>query len=106
MPDLFSCIDTTINGISVRVYRLAHGPYYTEDSLTGEKINRHQNVQNVGFLFNIDGVNAVRVVERTEFTDTYGKKTVEDAVRIIPRVLGSSSSVIFNCDLISLSRGI
>ena len=56
MPDFLSCIDTTINGIGVRVYRLAHGPYYTEDSLTGEKINRHQNVQNVGFLFNIDGV--------------------------------------------------
>ena len=55
-PDFLSYIDTTINGIDVRVYRLAHGPYYTEDSLTGEKINRHQNVQNVGFLFTIDGV--------------------------------------------------
>ncbi len=55
-PNFLSIIDTTINGIGVRVYRLAHGPYYTEDSLTGEKINRHQNVQNVGFLFNIDGV--------------------------------------------------
>ena len=55
-PDFLSCIDTTINGIGVRVYRLAHGPYYKVDSLTGKKINRHQNVQNVGFLFNINGV--------------------------------------------------
>lgn len=55
-PDYLSYIDTTINSIEVRVYRLAHGPYYTDDSETGEKINRHKSVQNVGFLFNIDGV--------------------------------------------------
>lgn len=33
--------------------------------------------------FKIDGVDAVRVVEKTAFTDSYGKKSVEDAVRII-----------------------
>lgn len=55
-PDSFTYVDTTLNGIGVRVYRIAHGPYYTEDPKTGEKINVHQNIQNVGFLFNIDGV--------------------------------------------------
>lgn len=55
-PDNFGYKDTTINGIGLRVYRLAHGPYYTEDPKTGEKINRHQTVQNVGFLYNIDGI--------------------------------------------------
>lgn len=33
--------------------------------------------------FKINGVDAVRVVVKTEFTDSYGKKNVEDAVRII-----------------------
>lgn len=33
--------------------------------------------------FKIDGVDAVRVVTRSEFTDQYGKKGIEDAVRII-----------------------
>lgn len=33
--------------------------------------------------FKINGVEAVRVVTRSEFTDQYGKKGVEDAVRII-----------------------
>ena len=33
--------------------------------------------------FKIDGVEAVRVVTRSEFTDQYGKKGVDDAVRII-----------------------
>ena len=48
--------DTVINGINVRVLRLAHGPYYDKDSVTGEKINRHRNIQNLGFIFNINGV--------------------------------------------------
>lgn len=34
-------------------------------------------------VFKIDGVNAIRVVVKTELTDSYGKKTVEDVVRII-----------------------
>lgn len=55
-PDYSVYSDTNINGIGIRVYRLAHGPYYTSDSISGEKVNRHQNVQNVGFLFNIDGI--------------------------------------------------
>lgn len=55
-PEYFTYLDTTINSIGVRVYRLTHGPYYTDDPVTGEKINRHQNVQNVGFLFNFDGI--------------------------------------------------
>lgn len=33
--------------------------------------------------FKIDGVNALRVVVKTELTDSYGKKSVEDVVRII-----------------------
>jgi L-ascorbate metabolism protein UlaG (beta-lactamase superfamily) len=55
-PEYFTYLDTTINSIGVRVYRLTHGPYYTDDPVTGEKINRHQNVQNLGFLFNVDGI--------------------------------------------------
>jgi L-ascorbate metabolism protein UlaG (beta-lactamase superfamily) len=55
-PDNLTSIDTTINDIEIRVYRLAHGPYYVDDSKTGEKVNQHQNVQNIGFLFNIEGI--------------------------------------------------
>jgi len=33
--------------------------------------------------FKIEGVDSVRVVIKTEFTDQYGKKAMEDAVRII-----------------------
>jgi len=55
-PDSLMYKDTIINDIGVRVYRLAHGPYLVEDPETGKTINRHRNIQNLGFLFDIDGV--------------------------------------------------
>lgn len=33
--------------------------------------------------FKIDGVDAVLIVSKTEFTDQYGKKNIEDAIRIV-----------------------
>jgi len=55
-PDTLTYCDTIINGIEVTVYRLIHGPYYVNDPETGKRINRHQNVQNLGFIFNINGI--------------------------------------------------
>lgn len=55
-PDSLTYTDTTINGIDIRVYRLIHGPYYVEDPKTGKKVNRHRNMQNLGFLFTIKGI--------------------------------------------------
>lgn len=55
-PDSLTYIDTTINSIKIRTYRLYHGPYYVTDPVSGKTINKHQNIQNLGFLFEIDGV--------------------------------------------------
>lgn len=55
-PDSLTSIDTTINGIDIRVSRLNHGPYYVDDPKTGKKVNRHRNMQNLGFLFTINGI--------------------------------------------------
>lgn len=54
-PDSLLYIDTRINDIGVRIYRLAHGPYLVEDPKTGKSINRHRHVQNLGFLFDLGG---------------------------------------------------
>jgi L-ascorbate metabolism protein UlaG (beta-lactamase superfamily) len=56
VPDSFSYIDKQLSGVNIRIYRLKHGPYYDTDPETGERIDRHQNVQNLGFLFEIDGI--------------------------------------------------
>lgn len=55
-PDSLFYQDTVLNEIGVRVYRLAHGPYLEEDPLTGKSVNRHKNIQNLGFLFHIGGI--------------------------------------------------
>jgi L-ascorbate metabolism protein UlaG (beta-lactamase superfamily) len=55
-PDSLMYTDTVVNGIDVRVFRLQHGPFYVDDPETGKSVNKHQNVQNLGFLLNINGV--------------------------------------------------
>jgi L-ascorbate metabolism protein UlaG (beta-lactamase superfamily) len=55
-PDSLMYKDTLINDIGVRVYRMVHGPYLVEDPKTGLTIDRHRNIQNLGFLFDVGGV--------------------------------------------------
>jgi L-ascorbate metabolism protein UlaG (beta-lactamase superfamily) len=55
-PDSLYYQDTLINDIGVRVYRLAHGPYMETDLETGLTVNRHRFVQNLGFVFEVDGI--------------------------------------------------
>ncbi len=40
-----------VGGVSVRVLRVDHGPYYDEDPKTKERVNRHRNVENLAFVF-------------------------------------------------------
>ena len=56
IPDTLSYIDQVIGDIKVRVYRLKHGPYFDTDPETGKRVDRHRNVKNLGFLFEIDGI--------------------------------------------------
>jgi L-ascorbate metabolism protein UlaG (beta-lactamase superfamily) len=45
-----------VRDVSVRILRLEHGPYIETDEKTGKKVNRHQDVENLGFLFEINGM--------------------------------------------------
>lgn len=55
-PDSLTYKDTLINDLGVRVYRLVHGPYLVKDPTAGKTINRHRDIQNLGFLFNVGAV--------------------------------------------------
>jgi L-ascorbate metabolism protein UlaG (beta-lactamase superfamily) len=55
-PDFNKDTLLIIEGLKIKIYRLEHGPYFEKDSITGQQINRHQNVENLGFLLEIDGV--------------------------------------------------
>jgi L-ascorbate metabolism protein UlaG (beta-lactamase superfamily) len=47
------CIEIPANGVSVRVWRLAHGPYMEEDPATGKPRNRHEAVEHFAFGVNL-----------------------------------------------------
>jgi len=71
-PELFSKATFTINDIEVQVLRMKHSPYYYEDSETGKRIDRHENVQNLGFLFTINGKKIFHCGDaRSQFKEEY-----------------------------------
>lgn len=45
-----------VNSIPVRICRLEHSHYMEEDSIHGGKVNRHRNIENLGFVIDLDGV--------------------------------------------------
>jgi len=50
-----SVVVMDIAGIRLSVFPGHHSPYYESDSLTGETVDRHRNVQHLEFLFTADG---------------------------------------------------
>lgn len=55
-PSMYSDTNIVISEIPIRVLRFEHSHYMEEDSISGEKINRHRNIENLGYLFAIDGI--------------------------------------------------
>jgi L-ascorbate metabolism protein UlaG (beta-lactamase superfamily) len=55
-PQMYSDTNIVISNISISVLRLEHSHYMEEDSASGSKINRHRNVENLGYLININGI--------------------------------------------------
>lgn len=55
-PDPLSSISKKARGIEIEMFRLRHSPYYEKDPESGEKYDRHSKVQNLGVIFNVNGV--------------------------------------------------
>ncbi len=55
-PPMYCDTNIVISEIPIRILRFEHSHYMEEDSITGEKINRHRNIENLGYLFTIDGI--------------------------------------------------
>jgi len=43
-----------VEGIKLQVWKLKHSAFYIESEKTGQKYNKHENVQNLGFTIEID----------------------------------------------------
>ena len=52
-PDPGQSKTCSFNGVDVEVFRLKHCDYFVTDKQTGKKINRHANMQNVGYVVHI-----------------------------------------------------
>jgi L-ascorbate metabolism protein UlaG (beta-lactamase superfamily) len=55
LPPQDSVVRFTVGNIDLRVLIGPHLPYYEEDAVTGEPVDRHRDVQNLEFLFTIAG---------------------------------------------------
>ena len=58
---LGSVAEMTVNDIHVKALRLKHTPYMEEDPRTGESRDRHEHVENLVYLFEMNGNRIVHV---------------------------------------------
>lgn len=54
-PEPLADSNIVVSNVSIKVLRLEHSGSKKEDPETGELVNMHQDVENLGYLFNING---------------------------------------------------
>ena len=54
--ELYRSVEMTIRGIRVEAHRLRHSAYMVKDPETGKSYNRHEGIENIVYLIEIDGV--------------------------------------------------
>ena len=55
-PEPMADSNIVVSNVSIRVLRLEHSGSMKENPVSGEMENMHQDVENLGFLFNINGI--------------------------------------------------
>ena len=55
-PEKYKSTDIEIDDVKIEILRFKHRPTYTINYETGKKYNEQKNIQNIGFIFEIDGV--------------------------------------------------
>jgi L-ascorbate metabolism protein UlaG (beta-lactamase superfamily) len=54
-PEPLADSNIVVSNVSIKVLRLEHSGSMKEDPVSGEMANMHQDVENLGYLFNING---------------------------------------------------
>ena len=65
--ELYDSTALDVAGIGVRAFRLKHSEYVVEDPQTGEKVDRHRNVENLIYLIEVGGARFLHVGDATLF---------------------------------------
>lgn len=55
LPDRGEFVTKEFNGITVKIMRFNHSTYMVTDPETGKQVNRHENVENLGYLITFNG---------------------------------------------------
>ncbi len=105
-PPLYSDTNIVVSNIPVRVLRFEHSHYMEKDSITGVEINRHRNVENIGYLFNINGVKIFHCGDTNPFNEkeytTYSLNSEEVDIAFLERMFfsaGETGVKIINDDI-------
>lgn len=54
-PEPLADTNIVVSNVSIKVLRLEHSHSMKENPVSGERVNMHQDVENVGYLFDING---------------------------------------------------
>jgi len=54
--ELYGSVEMTVRGIRVEAHRLRHSAYMVKDPKTGKSYNRHEGIENICYLIEIEGV--------------------------------------------------
>jgi L-ascorbate metabolism protein UlaG (beta-lactamase superfamily) len=59
--ELFQSTSLDLEGIQLQVHRIHHSEYMVTDEKTGKKYNRHEKVENLAYVIEIDGMTLLHV---------------------------------------------
>jgi L-ascorbate metabolism protein UlaG (beta-lactamase superfamily) len=69
-PETLQDETVEIAGIKIRVLRLEHSPYMETDPDTGERWNRHADIENLGFVLDVNGYRIFHTGDTNPWNET------------------------------------
>jgi L-ascorbate metabolism protein UlaG (beta-lactamase superfamily) len=63
--ELFASAKIEVSGISIRAIHFRHSPYMVTDPETGQEYNRHEGIENLIYLIEMNGVRLLHVGDAT-----------------------------------------
>lgn len=68
-PQMYCDTNIVASTIPIRILRFEHSHYMEVDSVSGTKVNRHQSVENLGYLFKINDITIFHCGDTNPFNE-------------------------------------
>lgn len=87
----------TFNKVKVRALRMDHGSYYLKDSVSGEFVNKHKNVENLAYIIESGGFTFLHTgdgaAKDKKHFETYKIKNTKIDVTFLDRVFMNTEGI-------------